>query len=52
MKLIYKEKEGKLLICGDFIYEICDVIDIKQRHNFTAKWASCPICGQKVHTLV
>ena len=50
VKLIYKEKAVKSLICGDFINEIYYII-IKQRHYCTPKWASCPKCGQKAHTL-
>ena len=51
VKLIYKEKAVKLLICQYFINEICDIIDIKQRHYFTPKWAPFHIDGQKAHTL-
>ena len=52
MELIYEEKAIKWLICGDFISEICDIIDMK-RHYFTAKLAPCPIGGQKgPHTVL
>ena len=51
VKLIDKEKAIKLLICGDSIDEVCDIIDIKQRHYFTTKWALSPIGEQKAHTL-
>ena len=46
VKLIYKERAVKLLIYGDFINEICDIIEIK-RHYFTPNGHLVPLVGKR-----
>ena len=51
VKLIYKENAVILLICWDFINEICDIIDIKQNRRLVSLVGKRPTHWVEMPTL-